>query len=138
MPDTPQSKSGEFATIKTPEFEGIEAPPAPTEGVEPVSEVDKLIESCIAVDLRGLTRGNESTMYLPALRAAIERLIAEARIDELERKHAQVEVIKGNIVKWSNTHEALGIGWVISSADAAAHHAKQEIAQLNQMKGKTV
>ena len=59
-----------------------------------------------------------------------KRLALEARIDELETKRLEVQRIKQNIVEWSNSHEALGIGYVISHADSVDHIAKDRIAEL--------
>lgn len=48
-------------------------------------------------------------------------------LQELKLKHDQLEAIKEQVVKWSNEHEALGIGYIISMIDRMAYDTKNRI-----------
>lgn len=64
----------------------------------------------------------------------VQAIIAEKeRVAEIKSEklhHQQLEQAKTMVVKYSNEHEALGIGWVISGIDRMAYDSGKRIKQL--------
>lgn len=112
--------------------------PAPTEGVEPVSEVEKILfdlaaDTILAAQMRTGDTGVDKA------RAAIERLIAEAR----ERAYDEgIDEAKKHLYTASQINQALSR--VLGSkaepklVKAVIEDVGESLAELNQMKGKTV